>query len=333
MQPAAATLVIGPSWVGDAVMAQCLLESLQRQTPGTPIDVLAPRSVHPVLERMPQVRSVLAAPFAHGDVALRARLALGASLRGRYLQAYVLPGSWKAALVPWAARVPTRCGYLREWRYGLLNDIRVLPEAQRRRTAMSFQALADPAVLSDASRLHQPRLTVVADGRRHLLDRWQLEPGAYVVMAPGAEYGAAKRWPVRHWIALCAHALQKNLRPVLLGSERDQLVTADIASGATGTLDLAGRTRLGEAIDILSACRAAVTNDSGLMHVAAAVAAPVVAIYGSTSPRDTPPLSPTARVLTSALPCSPCHERSCPLAHHACMEELMPARVIESLAL
>ena len=333
MALAKATLVVGPSWIGDAVMSQCLLAVLASRSTDTAIDVLAPESVRPVFARMPQVRTVLVAPFGHGDLALRRRLSLGAELRGRYDNAYVLPGSWKSALVPWAAAIPKRSGYLREWRYGLINAIYSLPEEKRRMTAVAFQALADPDVASDTARLIEPRLRVDRDNLDRLLERWRLDAGGYVAMAPGAEYGEAKRWPLRHWIGLCEHLDERGLRPLLLGSRGDNIATAAIAARIPSAIDLAGQTTIEDAIDLLSACRVAITNNSGLMHVAAAVGRPVVAIYGSTSPQHTPPLSRQARIVTLGLPCSPCWKRQCPLGHLDCLEKLLPEQVLEQLRL
>jgi heptosyltransferase-2 len=323
-----ATLVVGPSWVGDAVMAQCLLAALKRQDPQAAIDVLAPDWVVPIFTRIPEVREAIAVPFGHGDLALRRRLALGAGLRGLYGRSYVLPGSWKSALVPWAARIPIRCGYLREWRFGLLNDVRNLPEAERRVTAVAFQALADPSVIRDRSRLIVPRLDVHQENRTALLLRHGLDVDSFCAMAPGAEFGAAKRWPTRHWIELCRKLSQFGVQTVLLGSKNDSAVTGSIASECPGVLDLAGRTGLADAVDILSAARMAVTNDSGLMHVAAGVGVPIVALYGSSAPGDTPPLSGNARVETLGLACSPCRKRTCPLGHFDCMEKLTVDRVV-----
>jgi heptosyltransferase-2 len=312
-------------------MAQCLFATLKRQSADVPIDVLAPDWVRPVIERMPEVRSVIPQPFAHGDFDLSRRLALGGQLRGRYARSFVLPGSWKSAIVPWAARIPQRCGYLREWRYGLLNDIRSLPEERRRVTAAAFQALADPEVQNDPRRLIEPRLTVDPHKRAQLLSRHGLEAGGYCVVAPGAEFGPAKRWPVRHWLEFCRRLSMSGLRPVLLGSAKDANSTGPIASQCPGALDLAGKTSLDDAIDMISACRVAVTNDSGLMHIAAATGVAVVAIYGSSVPRDTPPLSSRARVATLGLSCSPCRSRTCPLDHLDCLESLPVSLVLEKM--
>jgi len=325
------TLVVGPSWVGDAVMSQSLLKALKLANDNQPIDVLAPASVKPVFLRTKEVRNVLVAPFGHGEFAIRGRLALGAELRGRYVDAYVLPGSWKSAVVPWAARVPKRSGYRREWRYGLINDMRPMPSERKRETAIVFQALADPLVLTDRSRLLEPRLDFDAANRERLLERWGLGGRRFAVLVPGAEFGEAKRWPSRHWVHLSRELSRYEIKPVLLGSKADRTFTAAIASENATAIDLAGETSLEDAIDLISSCSVAVTNDSGLMHVAAAVGSPVVAVFGSTSPKHTPPLSPQARVVTLDLPCSPCWSRKCPLGHHDCLQNLEAERVIAEL--
>lgn len=325
------TLVIGPSWIGDAVMSQSLLKALKLANSKQPIDVLAPVSVRPVFSRMKEVRNALISPFGHGEFAIRHRLALGAELRGQYTDAYVLPGSWKSAVVPWAAKVPKRCGYRREWRYGLVNDMRPVPGERKRETAIMFQALADLSVLTDRGKLLEPCLDVDTANRERLLERWGLKGKQFAVIVPGAEFGEAKRWPTRHWVHLARELSRHEIKPALLGSKADRTITATIASEHSNAIDLAGETTLEDAIDLISSCSAAVTNDLGLMHVAAAVGSPVVAVFGSTSPKHTPPLSPQARVVTLDLPCSPCWSRKCPLGHHDCLQNLEVERVIAEL--
>jgi heptosyltransferase-2 len=332
MDSARGTLVIAPGWVGDMVMAGCLLRALKRHEPDVPIDVLAPGWVAPIAERFGEVRAVMRSPFGHGDLALRERFRLGRSLAGRYDTAYVLPGSWKSALAPFAAGIARRCGYLREARWGLINDVARIPPAFKRKTAIAYQALVDPQVVSDPVALLRPALTVDAGSREALLRRHGLVAGGFVAFVPGAEFGPAKRWPVRHWIDLAQHLERLGHRVVLFGSPRDAEVGRAIADGRPAILDLTGQTRLEEAIDLLSAAPVAVSNDTGLMHVAAAVGCRVVAVYGSTSPDDTPALSETARFVTLALPCSPCRKRTCPLGHLDCLERLTAATVAEAIA-
>ena len=325
-------LVVGPSWVGDAVMSQCLLKVLVAREPGVAIDVLAPPAVAAVFGRLPEVNAVLVSPFRHGDFSLRQRISLGRSLAGHYSAAYVLPGSWKSAIVPFAARVRRRCGYLREARWGLLNEIRQLPASVKRKTAIIYQALAEPEVINEPSRLHTPSIDVDTSNRDRLLQSFGLSAGSFAAFVPGAEFGPAKRWPARHWIALAERLGRQGLRMVLLGSKNDSPIAMEIAEGRSSILDLTGRTRIEDAIDLISASRFVVANDSGLMHIAAAVGCKVVAVYGSTSPADTPALSETARFVSKNLSCSPCRKRTCPLGHLDCLEKLEAAEVMRALA-
>jgi heptosyltransferase-2 len=325
-------LVVGPSWVGDAVMSQCLFKALRARDPGVAIDVLAPASIAALVGRLPEVSAFLASPFRHRDFSLGRRIGLGCSLSGRYSAAYVLPGSWKSAVAPFAARVPRRCGYVGEARWGLLNDIRRLPPAIRKKTAIAYQALAEPEVVEEPSRLRRPSLRVDVENQNRLLRAFGLSRGAFAAFAPGAEFGPAKRWPIRYWIALAERLDRLGVRTILLGSNGDAVVGAEIAQSRPFVLDLTGRTLIEDAIDLLAASRVAVTNDSGLMHVAAAVGCKVVAVYGSTSPDDTPALSETARFASLGLDCSPCRERACPLGHLNCLEKLEADAAMRELA-
>lgn len=321
-----AILVIGPRWVGDLVMAQTLLAALRQTRPGVPIDMAGPRALEALGARMPELRRWIEAPFAPGGLALAGRWRLAAGLQGDYETAYVLPGSWKSALVPFLARVPRRVGYRGEWRHGLLTDCRRLPSEARRKTARAFFALAD------GGRFTPPRLRVDAANRDALLARHGL-PGTapFVAMMPGAEFGPAKRWPAAHYAALARMLMARELKVVLLGSAGDGPTGVAIAALAPGVVDLCGRTALTDAVDLLAAARLAVSNDSGLMHVAAAVGTPLVGLYGSTSPDDTPPLTTRSALMSRRLACSPCHARRCPLGHHACLEGLPAGEVLAAI--
>jgi heptosyltransferase-2 len=202
----------------------------------------------------------------------------------------------------------------------------------KRKTAIIYQALAEPEVIAEPSRLRLPSISVDTANRDRLLETFGLSVGAFAAFVPGAEFGPAKRWPARHWIALAEHLGRRGLRTVLFGSKNDSPIGMEIAQGRSSIVDLTGRTRIEDAIDLISASRFAVANDSGLMHVAAAVGCKVVAIYGSTSPVDTPALSPTARFASKSLSCSPCRQRTCPLGHLDCLEKLEAAEVIRALA-
>lgn len=324
-------LVIGPSWVGDIVMAQALYRALKRLYPAANIDAGAPAYAVGLLGRMPELRAGVVLPFGHGEGRLADRWRFARSLKGKYDTAYVLPGSWKSAIVPFAAGIRCRIGYLKEQRWLLLNRIMPLPREFKRKTALNFQALADPQVFARPAGLLLPRLTVDPANQAELLGRSGLRSGRYVALMPGAEYGPAKRWPARHYVAVAQEIRARGYRVVLVGAEKDRPVTAEIASLAPGALDLAGTTRLIDVVDLLAGAALAVSNDSGLMHVAAAVEIPVYGIFGSTSPQNTPPLSPLAETVTLSLACSPCNKRECPLGSLDCLETLTPDLLLKRI--
>lgn len=312
-------LVVAPNWIGDALMAQPLLGRLHEKVPGLRIDALAPGWVAPVLRRMPEVAEVVAAPFVHGPLELKARWRLGRALRERgYDQAIVLPNSWKSALVPFFADVPLRSGYVGESRYGLLNLLyRKTPgdDMPSHYARLSEAPGKAPALPLPAPKLRYAAHEVAAAKRKFGV------PDDYAVLCPGAEYGPAKRWP--YFAPLSA---ELPLAKVILGSPKDE----NASRGVQG-LDLVGRTTLDEAIDLIAGARCVVTNDSGLMHVAAALGAPQVALFGSSSPRHTPPLSGAARVMWLQVECSPCFRRECPLGHFRCMREMTVEMVREEI--
>jgi heptosyltransferase-2 len=301
---------------------------LKARDPAGAIDVLAPAWASAVFGRMPEVRRTIAFPFGHGELRLGERRRFAKALP-HYGQAIVLPGSLKSTLVPWFAAIPVRTGWRGEWRYGLLNDLRTLDEAQLPLIAERYAALAQPAGEALQRPLPQPRLAVDPQARDAALAKFRLDAGQPILaLAPGAEYGPAKRWPPRHFATLARTHLERGFQVWLFGSSSDAAVTAEIASAAgMPVTDLAGRTSLDEAIDLLSLAARVVTNDSGLMHVAAALDRPMAAVFGSSSPGYTPPLSPHARVISLHLDCSPCFERVCPLGHTNCLETLEPSQV------
>jgi heptosyltransferase-2 len=314
-------LVIGPRWVGDMVMAQSLFIALRQIHPGAVIDVMAPAWAAPLVGRMPEVRTRIDAPFSRKKLELGLRRRIGRSLKGRYDQAFVMQGSWKSALVPFFAGIPRRTGHRREMRYGLINDIVPLPDTLKRRTAQAFFGLARGGTFQS------PRLAVDDENQKALLARHGLSDEGFVALMPGAEFGPAKRWPSEKYAAFARRMMEEGLQVALFGSANDKPVTTEIARLAPGAIDLAGATRLEDAIDLIAAARLAVSNDSGLMHIAAAVSTPVVAVYGSTSPENTPPLSDQRELVWLHLDCSPCHQRICPLGHLDCLNKLDVDRV------
>jgi heptosyltransferase-2 len=323
-------LIVGPSWVGDMIMAQGLYRALRDQHSELQIDVLAPAWSGPILSRMAEVNRVIVSPFGHGQFNLSGRRALAHELRAEaYDWAIVLPNSWKSALAPFMARIPQRTGFVGEFRYGLLNDIRRLGKTELPRLVDRYRVLADaPPAGPDA----YPRLTVDAAKQAASLIRLGLTLDRPVLaLCPGAEFGAAKRWPESHYAAVAKAKIEQGWQVWLFGSAKDRTVCESIKTLLGSGRNLAGETTLEEAVDLLACAQAVVSNDSGLMHVAAAVDVPVVAVYGSTDPGYTPPLSERAHVVRLGLDCSPCFKRECPLGHLDCLVKLGPERVLAIL--
>jgi heptosyltransferase-2 len=312
-------LVVAPNWIGDALMAQPLLARLRARLPQARIDVLAPAWVAPVMRRMAEVSGVIETPFEHGRLRLRERWRLGRTLRNlRYDQAIVLTNTWKSALVPFFADIPIRSGYVGESRYGLLNLL-YRKQPGREPMALHYARLSEKPGAAIALPLPDPRLAVEAQAVAATQQRFGIE-GSYAVLCPGAEYGPAKRWP---WFAELSRRLA--LPAVVLGSAKERELGAAIQGR-----NFAGETTLDEAIELMAGAALVVSNDSGLMHVAAALGRPQVALYGSSSPRHTPPLSGQARILWLGIECSPCYARECPLGHFRCMRELTVDQVLEA---
>ena len=323
-------LIVAQSWIGDTILAQPLLALLKRNHPAARIDVLAPDWSAPLLARMDEVDAVIANPFRHGEFNFGARRALGRRLASAdYAECYVLPNSWKSALAPFFAGIPRRIGYQGESRYLLLNR-RHRPDAARHpQLVQRYAALAGP--LPDS--LPMPHLTSTTqqqEAARRVLDL-PLD-AAPIVFCPGAEYGPAKRWPAQHYAAL-AQLVASPRRPVwLIGSEKDAATGDAIAATAGGAaINLCGRSTLEQAIDLIASASCVVSNDSGLMHVAAALDRPLIALYGSSSAAYTPPLSQEARIISRKLPCSPCFKRECPLGHFDCLNGIDPQRVATAI--
>ncbi|MBX3707260.1 MAG: lipopolysaccharide heptosyltransferase II [Pseudomonadales bacterium] len=326
-------LIVAPAWVGDMVMAHCLVQVLAETRPHAELHVLAPPATAPLATRMAEIQSVRTFDVAHGELGFGKREHEGRALRAiGFDQAIVLPNSFKSAWVPFRARIPRRTGWHGEARFGVLNDRRRLDRARLPLMIEQFMALglAPGAPLPDPYPL--PRLEVDQDNRARLLRELGLQDEPHpVILCPGAEFGPAKRWPPEHYAAVARRLAGDGRAVWLLGSPKDREPCDAIAAQAPGVANLAGRTRLIDAVDLLSLADAVVCNDSGLMHVAGAVGARVIAVFGSTSPAFTPPLGPGAEVLRLGLDCSPCFARECPLGHLRCLVDLRPERVLAGL--
>lgn len=336
-------LIIGPSWVGDMVLAHSLFQSLKAQYPNVIIDVAAPAWTLPLLERMPEVNLGIALPFKHGQFALFERIQFGRSLKNKgYTQAILLVNSFKSAILPLAAGISQRTGFLGEFRYGLLNDIRQLDKTKLPRTVDRFVALGGDKnqALSHANnaKISNPKLTANRDhALQVLLKHGVSDPVQKILgLCPGAEYGEAKRWPAEYYAEVANISLSKGWDVWLFGSDKDIPVTTAINHLTQNRCqDWGGKTKLGEAIDLMSLCDTVISNDSGLMHVAAALDKKLIAIYGSSDPHHTPPMHPNAVVEYLGLSCSPCFKRECPLkdpnAILNCLKNISPASIVEQI--
>jgi len=328
-------LVMGPAWVGDMVLAQSLFNALKLTRPDCIIDVAAPAWTSPLLERMSEVNEKIALPFKHGELAFWQRIACGRALKNKgYTQAIILTNSLKSALLPWAAGIPKRTSFLGEMRYGLINDIRPLDKTILKMTVERFVSLglAPNTVLPNP--LPLPSLMANQANATQTLNTLGIPmPSAPILgLCPGAEYGEAKRWPVEHYAEVARTAIAKGWQVWLFGSDKDVPITNAIQQLAHHQcVDLGGKTKLGEAIDLMALCDTVISNDSGLMHVAAALNKKLIAIFGSSDPYHTPPMHPNAEIEYLKLDCSPCFKRVCPLGHLDCLKQIKPSQISSHL--
>lgn len=313
-------------------MAHALVQTVARKQPGASIDIVAPAWSEPLIERMPGVRRAIPLPLGHGQFGWSVRKQLGRALRvERYSQAIIIPRSFKAALVPFFAGIPMRTGYKGEGRYGLLNDIRPLDKSVLDGTAKRYVALGHDRTAVQPQPVPTPVLTAYQDS--NVLDRLGLARAKTVALMPGAEYGPAKQWPVVHFRALAERLAANDFQVIVVGSSKEQALGERIVSGLPKTVhNVCGQTSLVEAIDLLSSADVAVSNDSGLMHVAAAVGCSVVGLYGSSSPVFTPPLTENKQIVSQNLSCSPCFKRVCPLGHTRCLNDMTPDEVFTAVS-
>lgn len=337
------TVVIAPSWIGDMVMAQSLLKKLKELDPSCFVGVAAPGWCLPLLSRMPEVDEAIKSPFAHGELAIGKRGTFGKELAEKgYELAIVLPNSFKSALAPFLGGIKKRRGWIGEQRYIVLNE-RLKGKDKFPRMVSRYVALAfDPAITKIASpddigQISRPSLVVDKAAGLEAAERCGANiRGKILGMCPGAEYGPAKRWPTEYFAKVADHWIKNGGCVMTFGSKKDtQAAEAIIAASSPDAkqfiTDMTGKTELTEAIDLLGSCAAVVTNDSGLMHVSAAVGTPLVAVYGSSSTQYTPPLSEKAACVWTNEKCRPCFKRNCPLGTTACLNELKPERVIKEL--
>lgn len=326
-------LIVGPSWVGDMVMAQALFKVIKARHDNVHIDVLAPAWSHPILERMPEVNEAFVMPVGHGKLQLKTRYVLAKKLRlNAYDQAFILPNSFKSALIPFLSRIALRTGWLGEVRWGLVNDIRYLnkkryPLMVQRYLALGFKR-GEPFNHQD----YYPHLVVNENKCQAALQKYKLVTDRPVLMlCPGAQYGASKRWPEEYYAKVATQFIAKGGQVWLMGGKGEKPTIRIIQHLCQNQCEELSDTTLAEAIDLMSLVDTVISNDSGMMHIAAALDKRLIAIFGSSSPDFTPPLSKKAKVLSLEMSCKPCFKRECPLKHHKCMREITPEQVLALL--
>ncbi|OQP34912.1 ADP-heptose--LPS heptosyltransferase RfaF [Pantoea latae] len=336
-------LVIGPSWVGDMMMSQSLYRTLKAQHPDAVIDVMAPAWCRPLLSRMPEVNQALAMPLGHGALAIGERRRIGKTLRASgYDRAYVLPNSFKSALVPFFAGIKRRIGWRGEMRYGLLNDVRVLDKAAFPLMVERYIALAQDTPVASAQQLPQPLLwpQLQVEDREKIETAAQFQLSAerpLIGFCPGAEFGPAKRWPHYHYAALAQQLIAEGKQVVLFGSAKDrecgdEIIAALPAEARPYCRNLAGETQLEQAVILIARCDAVVSNDSGLMHIAAALNRPLVALYGPSSPDFTPPLSKQVRIIRLITGYHKVRKGEAEQGYHQSLIDIQPQRVHQELS-
>ena len=337
-------LIIAPNWIGDAVMTQPLLAKLKALYPDSLIDVLASNWVAPIYRACPEVHEVIEAKLEHKQLQWGLRKQLAKDLSEKNYQAcFILPNSFKSALIPWLANIPFRIGYRGELRYGLIN-LPLENPSKVNRPPMVEHYLALSKLLKDDGQQSAidtliPKLNISPTARQSVEKKLQtsnINLNSVYIMCPGAEYGPTKRWPTEHFAKLARSliASNPNNQIVLLGSKGDHAIAQEITGSVNSKDNIhnwCGNTSLDEAIALIDLSKAVVSNDSGLMHIAAALKTPQVAIFGSSDPAHTPPLSDKAKVIWLNMPCSPCHKRECPLGHLRCLKDILPEQVFDTL--
>ncbi|OWS69717.1 lipopolysaccharide heptosyltransferase II [Polynucleobacter campilacus] len=336
-------LIIAPNWIGDAVSTQPLLANLKVLYPNSQIDVLASNWVAPIYRACSQVHAVIEAKFEHKKLQWSLRKQLAKEIQAKNYQAcFVLPNSFKSALIPWLANIPFRIGYRGELRFGLINLALDNPSKVNRPPMVEHylslsQLLKDDAFLPSNKLV--PRLNISTSAKQSIeikLQSANISGDSIYVMCPGAEYGPSKRWPTEHFAALAQQLITQNSNNqiILLGSKNDHSLAQEVTSQAQQARNIhnwCGNTSLDEAIALIGMSKVVVSNDSGLMHIAAALQIPQVAIFGSSNPTHTPPLSDKAKVIWLNMPCSPCYKRICPLGHLRCLKDILPEQVFATL--
>lgn len=329
-------LIIAPSWVGDAVMSQSLLKYLKKTHTNLTIDIFAHKHLIDLFQRMPEVNNTIINKFVHGSMDIIRRIKTGYELRkSSYDEVYVLPNTYKSALIVFFASIKKRIGFVGEFRYGVLNKPFKLNETELPLMIDRFCSLANYG--NKVSNIEYPVLQVDTVNQDKMKNKFNLSINVpLIIFCPSAEYGPSKRWPIEYFAKLANNLVQNGFSVLLLGASMDEPLVAQIISlidvnNINKIINACGKTSLADCVDLLALGNLVVTNDTGLMHVACAVDVPVIAIYGSSTPKFTPPLSNKAQVLRMEISCSPCFQRTCKFGHYHCLKFITPEMVYEKI--
>ena len=327
-------LIVSPSWIGDVILSQSLLISLKSQYNNkVKIDIYANSWVMDILRRMPEVDDIILNPFEHGKLSLIKRIIEGRKLKKyNYDQVFVLPNSFKSAMVSYFSGIKRRTGFIGEFRYLLINDRYKLNKSLLPLMVDRYNSLAYFG--SKAKYVTFPKLTVNKINQQILIEKFNIDINRkIVVFCPAAEFGPSKIWPCKYFAELAELIIDKyDAQIIMLASKKDFAITELIEKFSKSSLiNLSGKTSLSDTVDIIALANCVISNDSGLMHVAAAVGSNLIAIYGSTSPGFTPPLLKNACIVTSNISCSPCNKRFCKYGHYNCLNLITPKIIFDKI--
>ncbi|MBH44517.1 MAG: lipopolysaccharide heptosyltransferase II [Gammaproteobacteria bacterium] len=323
-------LIVAPAWIGDFIISQAVYKQLKNLNESCEIDLIIKGDLIPLAKMMPEIKNIYELTIPHGVLGLKKRIKLSQKLSNhKYNECFVLQNSFKSALIPWFLKIPIRVGYSTELRFLLLNRHYKLVKHQLSMVNRYLKLLD-----SQYSYNLKPQITIDSDCRIKTIKKFNLDNNKKnLFFCPDAEFGPAKRWPIEKWIELIAH-LSINYPIYIVGKDPEMLKSFSSAfANHKNVHNLINRTSLQEVVNLLSCAAVVVSNDSGLMHIAASVNAKIISLFGSSSPDYTAPLidDGDSKVIYKELSCSPCFERECPLKHLNCLNSITSENVIHEI--
>ena len=327
--PTQKLLIIPQNWLGDIVMSQTLLKKIKSNNPKTSIDILVNSSLKNLVERMPEINKVIILDCSHRELGLFKRLRLAKEIKkSSYDRSIVLSRSLKSSLIPYFAKIPIRTGELGELRYLLINDLKEFSKESRRKTASRYISMYSDNN-EKLSENYYPSLDSNSENIKNLSEKYDLKKDKKVIIfAPGAAFGPSKMWPVNKFREL-GKKLNNDFKILILGSNNEKSIGNDIVTNKN-MVNLCGKTSIADAVDLMHISKFCVSNDSGLMHLAAATNTKSISIYGSTSPDFTPPLTKNKDIHYKGMSCSPCFEKKCKYGHYNCLVDIHSDDVFKS---